>query len=334
MGQFLRRLDGYSLLLLATVGLASVLPVVGRAADAAGWVVAAAITLLFFLHGAKLSRSAIVEGAANWRLHITVVAFTFGLFPLLGVAAQQLTLPLLGPTLAAGILFLTLLPSTVQSSIAFTSIAGGNVPAAICSASLSNVLGLFATPFLVALLMTDASGGISMQAVRAILFQLLLPFVAGHLARPLVAGLLARNRDIVGWLDRGSILLIVYSAFSAAVVQGLWHQLPIWQLSIAAGVAAVMLAVMLTITRIVARAAGFSPADEKVIVFCGSKKSLASGVPIAGALFSAAQVGALVLPLMIFHQLQLFACAIIAQRYARQAVPVAAAKEAGGAMSA
>jgi sodium/bile acid cotransporter 7 len=251
------------------------------------------------------------------------MAFTFGLFPLLGVAAERLTLPIVGPTLAAGLLFLALLPSTVQSSIAFTSIARGNVPAAICSASLSNVLGLFATPFLVGLLMSNVSGGISAQAVQAILFQLLLPFAVGHLARPLVGDLLARNRDIVGWLDRGSILLIVYSAFSAAVVQGLWQRLPLWQLAVVVAVAAVMLAVMLTATRLTARRAGFSPADERAIVFCGSKKSLASGVPIAGALFPAAAVGALILPLIIFHQLQLFACAVIAQRYARQsdAVP-------------
>jgi sodium/bile acid cotransporter 7 len=291
MGWLLRRVDRYSVLLLATVVLASLLPVSGRAAEATGWLVAAAITLLFFLHGAKLSRSAIIQGAANWQLHLAVVAFTFVLFPLLGVAAERVALPLLGSTLAGGLLFLTLLPSTVQSSIAFTSIARGNVPAAICSASLSNVLGIVATPFLVSLLMTDVSGGISIQAVRTIVLQLLLPFIAGHLARPLIAGLLARNRDLVGWLDRGSILLIVYSAFSAAVVQGLWQQLPLWQVAGAAIVAAAILAVMLNLTRIAARRAGFSPADEKAIVFCGSKKSLASGVPIASALFPAAQVG-------------------------------------------
>lgn len=317
------------MMLMAAVALASLLPVRGAGALFMDGLTAAAIALLFFLHGAKLSRAAIVAGAGHWRLHGIVLAFTFLLFPLLGLAAQALASPFLAPSLAAGLLYLALLPSTVQSSIAFTSMAGGNVPAAICSASLSNLLGIILTPMLVGLLMSGASGGVSMEAARAILFQLLLPFALGHAARPWLAGLLARHGALVGWVDRGSILLIVYTAFSGAVAAGLWRTVPAAQVLLVTFISIVMLSIMLLATRTAARRLGFSTADETVILFCGSKKSLASGVPIAGALFPAAEIGAIILPLMIFHQIQLLACAVIAQRYAARRTSVEGAVAAG-----
>ncbi|MFV0622942.1 bile acid:sodium symporter family protein [Sphingomonas sp. ac-8] len=320
----LRRLvantDRYSMLLLATVLLASLLPCRGRVADGLALLTQAAIALLFFLHGAKLSRAAILAGIVAWRLHLVVFAATFLLFPLLGLAIERASLPFLAPALAQGMLFLTLLPSTVQSSIAFTAIARGNVPAAVCSASLSNIAGIFITPLLVALLMgVSGSGGDSLAAMESIALQLLLPFVVGHLLRPLLGGLLDRHKPLVSTVDRGSILLVVYTAFSAAVIEGLWHRVPPLQLVVVGAVCCVLLGVVLYATRTLARRLGFSRADETVIVFCGSKKSLASGVPMAGVLFPAAQVGALILPLMLFHQLQLLACAVIARRYAQAA---------------
>lgn len=322
----LRRLtasiDGYSMLLIATVVVATLLPCRGRAAEGFALLTQAAIALLFFLHGAKLSRAAIVAGLTAWRLHLVVFAATFLMFPLLGLGVEWGSSWFLSPALAQGLLFLTLLPSTVQSSIAFTAIARGNVPAAVCSASLSNIAGIFITPVLVALLMgVSASGGDSLAAIEEIALQLLLPFVVGHLARPLVGGFIERHKPLVSTVDRGSILLVVYTAFSAAVIEGLWHRVPVWQLVLVAIVCCLLLAMVLFATRTLARRLGFSRADEIAIVFCGSKKSLASGVPMAGVLFPAAQVGALILPLMIFHQLQLLACAVIARRYAQADLP-------------
>ncbi|QNE33197.1 bile acid:sodium symporter [Sphingomonas sp. NBWT7] len=312
-----RRIDRYSLLLVATVVFASILPCRGRVAAAFDVVTSAAIALLFFLHGAKLSRDAIVAGMTNWRLHLLVFAMTFGAFPLLGLGFSAASAYLVAPALAAGLLFLTLLPSTIQSSIAFTSMARGNVPAAVCSASASNLIGIALTPLLVAALMGIANGGVSAGQVEAIALQLLLPFVAGHLSRPLTARVVERHKAVLSLVDRGSILLVVYTAFSAAVVEGLWSRVPAWQLVVVTLLCMLLLAIVLVGTQRVARALGFDRADEIAIVFCGSKKSLASGVPMAGVLFPAAQVGAIILPLMIFHQLQLLACAVIAQRYAR-----------------
>lgn len=320
----LRRIDRFSLLLLATVALASLLPCEGAGARVFHAITVAAIALLFFLHGAKLSREAIVAGATHWRLHLLILALTFALFPLLGLAAQAAAQPLLAPGLAAGLLFLTLLPSTVQSSIAFTAMAGGNVPAAVCSASASNLIGIALTPLLVALLMGAHGNTMGLAQVEEIVLQLLVPFVAGHLLRPWLGWLIAR-KALTQIVDRGSILLVVYTAFSAAVVEGLWRAVPAWQIAVLLVFCIVLLAIVLWTSRALARALGFDRADEIAIQFCGSKKSLASGVPIAGVLFPAAAVGPIILPLMLFHQIQLLACAAIAQRYAADSRTAAAA---------
>ncbi len=309
------RPDNFTLAIVGAVGLASLLPAVGGAADAVHVVTILAIALLFFLHGARLSREAVLSGALHWRLHLLVLCSTFVLFPLLGVAARYAFASVLPDSLLVGLLFLCLLPSTVQSSIAFTSIAHGNVAAAVCSASLSNLIGIFLTPALVALLM-NLKGGVSPGAVGAIILQLLLPFLAGHFLRPWVGAFVARHRAAVGFVDRGSILLVVYLAFSEAVANGIWNVVGLGDLVKLLVVCAVLLAIVLATTTVAARWLGFERADEIAIVFCGSKKSLASGVPMAGVLFPLAQVGMAVLPLMLFHQIQLLACAALARRYA------------------
>lgn len=315
MLKILSKIDRYSLAILATVIVASLLPASGVFAFWLGWIVKAAIALLFFLHGAKLSRAAMVAGLTNWKLHATVLLATFMLFPLLGLGISALSAQFLPGLVATGFLFLTLLPSTVQSSIAFTSIARGNVPAAVCAASFSNLAGIFLTPALTALLIGGTSdSGDTLASIEAIVLQLLLPFVAGHLSRPVTAGFIERHKALVSYADRGSILLVVYAAFSAAVVEGLWQTIEGWQLAAIIGLCSVLLAVVLAIVAWTARRMGFDQADRAAILFCGSKKSLASGVPMAGVLFPATLVGPVILPLMIFHQLQLLACAAIAQR--------------------
>lgn len=308
--------EPFVLALLGTVLLATFLPARGMWANVAALAADAGIVLLFFLHGAKLSRAAIVEGMRNWRLHLAVLGITFVLFPMLGLGVEAL--PWVTGPAAAGLLFLTLLPSTVQSSIAFTAIARGNVAAAVCSASFSNLLGIVITPALVALFM-HGDGGISLASIEKILLQLLVPFVAGHLLRPWIGPFITRHKAILSTVDRGSILLVVYSAFGAAVVEGLWTRLSPGDLLLIFVLCTLMLAMVLGLTWLLGRAIGLSREDAIVLLFCGSKKSLASGVPMAGVLFPAAQVGVVLLPLMLFHQIQLIACAVIAKAYARQA---------------
>lgn len=313
------RIDPFTLTLLGTVLLASLLPVHGTAAVWMDHITDIAIAALFFLHGARLSREAVLAGALHWRLHVTILACTFVLFPLLGLALHPLASHLLTPGLALGLLFLCALPSTVQSSIAFTSMAGGNVPAAVVSASASSLLGVFLTPVILALIAGGQGPmGSPLESIGKILLQLLVPFVAGHLLRPWIGGWVARRRAILRYTDQGTILLVVYTAFSAAVSEGLWRDTPLRSLLAVVVLAALLLGVAMTLVAFLARRLGFERADRIAIVFCGSKKSLATGVPMAKVMFASSALGAIVLPVMIYHQLQLIVCAVIAQRYARQ----------------
>ncbi|WP_328394293.1 bile acid:sodium symporter [Streptomyces sp. NBC_00390] len=307
-------IDPYILALLATVLLAALLPASGTAAQVAGGASTGAVALLFFLYGARLSTREALDGLRHWRLHLTVLTATFVVFPLLGLAASHGLQPLvLTSELAAGLLFLCLVPSTIQSSIAFTSMARGNVPAAICAGSFSSLAGIVLTPLLAALLLGGGAGGFSADSLLKIVLQLAAPFLAGQLLRRWVGGLLARHKQALGFVDRGSILLVVYTAFSEGMVQGVWHQVTPARLGALLAVEALLLAAMLTLTWFGAKRLGFGRGDRIAVQFAGSKKSLAAGLPMAAVLFGA-QASLAALPLMLFHQMQLMVCAVIAKR--------------------
>ncbi|MCH0558024.1 bile acid:sodium symporter [Streptomyces sp. MUM 16J] len=308
-------IDPYIVLLLGTVGIATLLPARGPAADVASGASTAAIAFLFFLYGARLSTREAVNGLRHWRLHVTVLTCTFVIFPILGLAARGLVPALLTQPLYQGLLFLTLVPSTIQSSIAFTSIARGNVPAAICAGSFSSLAGIVVTPLLAAALLGSSGGGFSAGSLVKIVLQLLVPFLAGQLLRHWLGGFVARHKRVLGLVDRGSILLVVYTAFSEGVTQGIWHQVGLERLAALLVVEAVLLAVMLMLTWYGSKALGFGREDRIAIQFAGSKKSLASGLPMASVLFGA-HASLAVLPLMLFHQMQLMVCAVIAKRRA------------------
>jgi solute carrier family 10 (sodium/bile acid cotransporter), member 7 len=309
-------IDPYILALIGTVVLAAILPASGTTAEVAKGASTGAVALLFFLYGARLSTAETLEGLSHWRLHLTALICTFVAFPLLGLAARGLVPYVLTPQLHSGLLFLCLVPSTIQSSIAFTSIARGNVSAAICAGSFSSIAGIFLTPLFAAVLLGEEGGGFSADALLRIGVQLLLPFVAGQLLRRWIGGFLTRHKKILGRVDRGSILLVVYTAFSAGMVAGVWHQVTPARLGALLGVEALLLALMLTISWYGAKRLGFGREDRIAIQFAGANKSLAAGLPMASVLFGA-QASLAVLPLMLFHQMQLMVCAVIAKRRSR-----------------
>src|SRR5690606_22242581 len=311
--------DNFTLCLIAAMVLASLLPVQGQAAVVFGWITNLAIGLLFFMHGAKLSRDAIWAGAMHWRLHLLVFSCTFILFPLLGLALKPLLAPLMGHELYLGMLFLCALPATVQSAIAFTSLARGNVAAAVCSAATSSLLGIFVAPLLVVLrLGAEGGSGDALGAIGQITVQLLLPFVAGQVARRWIGSWVEQNKSWLKNVDQGSILLVVFGAFSASVVEGLWQTIPLTQLGGLLIACCILLALVLVLVEQLARRLGFNTEDRITILFAGSKKSLATGVPMAQVLFAGGSMGAMILPLMVFHQIQLMVCAVLAERYARR----------------
>lgn len=313
-------IDRFLVAILAAALTASVFPATGAAVPIVEGATTAAIALLFFLYGARLHPRQALAGLAHWRLHLTILAFTYAVFPLAGLALAVTVPWLVNPAVYAGLLYLTLVPSTVQSSIAFTSIARGNVPGAIVSASASNLIGVVLTPALAwALMSTSGQARISGSAILDIVGQLLLPFVLGQLSRRWTADFVARHT----WLklvDRGSIVLVVYAAFSAGMREDMWSQVGLVDLLTLLAVCLVLLSGMLSLTWFVARRLGFNREDAIAIQFCGTKKSLASGLPMATVLFAGQPLGLLMLPLMVFHQAQLMACSALAARYARDPV--------------
>ena len=306
--------DVFTLALVATVALASLLPAKGDFVAATDIVGRCSIILLFFLHGANLSRKSVIAGVRDWRLHLIVFSSTFLLFPIIGLALSPLSGRLMDGSLYAGLLFLCCLPSTVQSSIAFTSIARGNIPAAVCSASLSNLSGVFITPLLAGLLLSRHSA-VTFDSWTTIVGSILAPFLVGQLVQTRLGPFLARHKAIVGVVDRGSVLIMVYAAFGKAMNNGVWNAISPDQLAILGGVCLGILIIVMFTMRAVSRYLNLSLADEATVVFCGSKKSLITGIPMASILFPAASLGAVVLPLMIFHQIQLIVCAFVARGY-------------------
>ena len=283
----LGHLDRFTTGIIISLVLGIVLPCQGSSAVLFEGLTQAAIILLFFLYGVKLSRKSVLEGLLNWRLQGMVFFYTFVFFPVIIPLLQPAFEPLVGSALYMGLVYVACLPSTVQSSIAFTSVAGGNVPAAVCSASVSSLLGVFLTPFL-----------------------------AGQLSQPLLRKWVLGHKTLIGWNDRATIWLVVYTSFSNATSGGYWDKLEWLQL---AGLVIVCLLILLLAFAATWYSSGlmhFSREDRIAIVFCGSKKSLAVGAPMMMAIFGHLDNN-LLIPLMVFHQVQLMVCAWLARIWQR-----------------
>lgn len=310
--RFLAAMVGCVVLALLFPRLAMSLPVSLDAVTGVG------ISLVFFLHGASLSRASLKSGALKWRLHVLVQSSTFVLFPVLGACLYFGLAPVLPSDTRIGLFFLCALCSTISSSVAMVGIARGDVAAAVFDASLSGLLGMVFTPALMTLVASTHAGSLSVfEASRDIAVTLLLPFAAGHLSRPVLGTLVARHKRATSTLDFGVIVLIVFASFSRATAEGVWARYPLGALVLVAAIVLLLLAAALAVTTMLARLLGFSIDDEIVAVFCGSKKSLANGAPIARILFGAhASLSLILLPLLLYHQAQLLVCAWMARRYA------------------
>ena len=310
--------DVFTTGILTSLLLGIVIPCQGSGAVFFDWLTNAAIVLLFFLYGVKLSRKSVVEGLLNWRLQSMVFAFTFVFFPIVIPLLHPVLEPMVGASLFMGLVYVACLPSTVQSSIAFTSVAGGNVPAAVCSASVSSLLGVFLTPFLVSMLFSTSGTGaqVGLDTVLKICYQILLPFIAGQLSQPLLRKWVLGHKTLIGWNDKTTIWLVVYTAFSNATSGDYWSQLEATRLGGLVIACLLILCLTFAATWYSSKLLGFKREDCITIVFCGSKKSLAVGAPMMLAIFGTLDNN-LLLPLMVFHQVQLMLCAHLARLWQR-----------------
>jgi sodium/bile acid cotransporter 7 len=313
------RFDPFMAAMLLAVVAASVWPAAGLGQARLDVASTIAVSLLFFFHGAALSPREIRQGAGQWRLHLFIFAVTFAVFPLLTLPIGLVSNRWLPRDLAMGFLYLGALPSAVSSSIAFTSVARGNIPGAVCSAAASNVFGLLLTPLLVSLLLqANAAGTFDLaSAARKVVLELLAPFAAGQVCRRFALAAIARHKRRLEQYDQAVIVLVIYAAFSRSVVEGLWSKLPPTLLIVTVCLCLILLVVILGLTATGAKLLGFTREDEIAAVFCGSKKSLATGLPLAQVLFAGAPgFGLIILPIMIYNQVQILVGAALARRYA------------------
>lgn len=312
------RISPFNWLIMGAVAVAFLLPVRGELALWFGKLTTVGVALLFFVHGAALPREAVIKGLTQWRLHLFIFSITFVVFPLLVWPMAGLGQIWLPEDLVVGFLYLAALPSAVSSSIAFTAIARGNVPAAVCNSAGSNVFGMMLTPVLLSLMIGASENSFSLlESLGDIVLIMLLPFAAGQAIRPLVAGVLGRHPLFSDRVDQVVLLLIIYTAFAQSVVDGLWSNVAPAILVWAVLLCVLLLIALLAATLWLSRRLGFSRADEIAAVFCGSKKSLASGLPMAKVMFVGNPgFGLIVLPIIIYNQVQIIIGALLAQRYA------------------
>ncbi|MEZ9553036.1 bile acid:sodium symporter family protein [Vibrio breoganii] len=277
------------------------------------------IALVFFLHGLGLSPKAIVEGLSNWKLHLYVQGATFVAYPLLWVVFGQGFMAYMPAALAFGFCYLFVLPSTISSSVAMTAIGKGNLPGAIFNASLSSILGVFITPLLIQVFMGLEGAELNlMDSVISISKMLLLPMILGQVMRPLLFEWTQKHKAVVNKLDKYVILLIVYSAFCDSIDHGIWSDFSPMLLLVSALICLAVLMVMVHGIQWGARKVGFTHQDEVAAVFCGTKKTLAAGIPMAKVIFAHdPNLGMILLPIMLYHPIQIFYCAILANRYAK-----------------
>lgn len=308
----MKKLDPLLVGIVVAAILAFIVPARGAFADGFGVAVKLAIALLFFLYGARLSTQEALRGLTNWRLHALILAFTFVAYPLIGLLARPTT-GLISEDLYQGLLFMTLVPSTVQSSVALTGIARGNVSGAVVAASVSSLVGVVVTPLLVMWLMGAGDGvHIDASVFTDIALQLLLPFMLGQLAHKRL-GELAKSK-VTKIVDRGSIWMVVYSAFSKGVVSGVWSNVTALEIALLIVFSVVLVFAVLWLTRVVPAALRFPREDIVTVQLCGTQKSLATGLPMATVIFGGAQLGVLIIPLMIYHMAQLMICSAYVSR--------------------
>ncbi|MBK8858288.1 MAG: bile acid:sodium symporter [Opitutaceae bacterium] len=313
--------DWFTPAMLLAVALAWIWPAGGADGGVlhGEWLTKAGVALIFFLYGLSLSFTALRAGALHWRLHLVVQGMTFLAFPLLGLALDFITRGWLSAEMRLGFVFLCVLPSTISSSVALTAAAGGNVAAAVFNATLSSLIGVVLTPLWIGFyLRSGGQGGPLGPVVMDLVRWLLLPMAVGQACRPWLAAWAARQKARLHIADRLVILLIIYTSFCNSVQNGLWQGRGWSLLLLTLGVCALLFTTAMLLTAWVSRLLGFDWPDRITAMFCGSKKTLASGVPMANLIFAGQPVlGLVLLPIMVYHSMQLLVSGVLAARWGK-----------------
>jgi sodium/bile acid cotransporter 7 len=314
-------LDWFILALLAMIGLAKLWPEPGiqEGLFTVSSLATYGVSLIFFFYGLKLNFSQLREGLRNYRLHLLIHLTTFVLFPAVVLTARSLLITSDTELLWLGIFYVAALPSTVSSSVVMVSIAGGNIPAAIFNASISSLIGVFITPLWMSFLLASTNGSYDLTGVIGKLtIQVILPVILGLLLNQRLGWFAAKFKSGLRYFDQITILLIVYTAFCESFTRHSFEAISggdlLWLAALMLGLFFLMFGLITAFSQLL----GFSREDRITALFCGSKKSLIQGSVMANVLFPGSTAGVALLPIMIYHALQLIVASIIAQAMARR----------------
>jgi solute carrier family 10 (sodium/bile acid cotransporter), member 7 len=314
-------LNLFVLLMVAMVGLAWLFPEPGSRNGPLHLVQIGnvGVTFIFFFYGLKLEPAKLLAGLGHWKMHLLIQATTFLIFPLLILVLRAFFYSSESDLLWLGTFYLAALPSTVSSSVVMVSIAGGNISAAIFNASISSLLGIFVTPLWMNIFVSSVPSAPDLSGVILNLcLQVLLPVVVGLALHSRLGFLAARFKNQLRYFDQMIILLIVYRAFCDSFLNRMFEGYSLTELAVLGSLMLMLFFVMLALMQILSVGLGFSREDRITVIFCGSKKSLVQGALMGQVLFpEAAAFGIVLLPLMLYHALQLVAGSILAQQMAK-----------------
>jgi sodium/bile acid cotransporter 7 len=273
------------------------------------------VSLIFLIYGIKLKTKELISGLSKWRLHLMIQACTFILFPLLVFPFIAFDQDAGDSTFWLSIYFLACLPSTVSSSVVMVSIAKGDVPSAIFNASISGILGIVLTPLLLTPFISEVHEGDFTPVLGQLIYEILLPLLIGLALSPYLGKWFRARGGWLTWFDRSIILFIVYKSFAISQLEGHFIQLK-GPYIVSVFVAVIVLFIIVYgITNYVSRITHLPRGERITLQYCGSKKSLIHGSIFAQALFGPqAALGLLLLPVLIYHGIQIIVVSWLAQK--------------------
>lgn len=278
------------------------------------------VGIIFFFYGLRLSPEKLRTGLSNWKLHLLIQSTTFILFPAFVLLFSFLLDDSEFKLFWLGSFYLAALPSTVSSSVVLVSIAGGNLPAAIFNASISSIIGIFVTPLWMSFFIEQTGGSAELtDVIIKLCLQVLAPVILGLLLHSKIGSFAERYKKWLRYFDQSIILLIVYTAFCESFYGDMFSDHSLSEIFLLGLVMFMFFLFMFCLMYMLSSFLKFNREDRITILFCGSKKSLVQGAVMGRVLFpNPVTFGIILLPLMLYHALQLIAGSIIAERMARQ----------------
>lgn len=312
------RIDTFVIAIIISIVLAYIFPQLGASDSPVPMALISSlgISFIFFFYGLSLSSEAIKSGLKNWKLHVSVQASTFVLFPLLIVPFYPLAKDTSYELLWLAFLFMAALPSTVSSSVVMVAMAKGNLPAAIFNASISGIIGIVITPLWMMPFIKQTDVAFDFSAIYLqLISEIVIPLILGLLLRRFLGVWARKHKPTLNKFDKLIILLIIYKSFVQSFEDNIFNSVGLVEMLSIVGLVLIIFVAVYRLTGWIGKLLKFNHADQITNQFCGTKKSLVHGTVFSEALFGQTSVvGIILLPLMFYHALQILIISAIATK--------------------